>query len=207
MDNTTDVQTAAALFCSVSRARWHYVPSLSDRRSAHAQHSQAAANSTDLSRAEKWVETYRELLDSWKLFHHRVHFDMLRGDVIANSIRGGEVTHHEWVPRQLEVRCNYCNKTVTSSAPMSLSPVGESGWDGGIDGPSSAGGATIGASSLSVSNPMTAPPPSQRVQVWILVIADDASVNDIHNSDRLLSMVPSEVTQMLDMSHVYRNSG
>ncbi len=179
VDNTSDVQTAAALFCSISPARWHYVPSLSDRRSAHAQHSQAAANQTDLVRAEKWFETYRELLDSWKLFHHRVHFDMLRGDVIANSIRRGEVAHHEWVPRQLEVRCNYCNKIVTSSAPMALSPVGESGWDGGVDGPSPPGGISIGASSLSAQNPMTAPPPTQRVQVCFFDYVDDASIHDI----------------------------
>ncbi|KAF8332750.1 uncharacterized protein EI90DRAFT_698176 [Cantharellus anzutake] len=168
VDNTGDVQTAASLFCCISPARWHHVPSLSDRRSAHAQHSQTAANLTDLARAEKWVETYQELLDCWKFFHHRVHFDMLRGNAVVNSIRNGEVAHHEWVPRQLEVRCNYCNKIANSSAPMALSTPSEGGPEGNSESTPAPGVTGLGTSPTSISN-VTVPPTNggasnQRVQ-------------------------------------------
>lgn len=71
------------------------------------------------ARIDRWVDAYHNLLDSWKLFHHRCQFDILRGQINQAAIRDGEIAPYEWVPRQLFVRCNYCNKVVTSALPES----------------------------------------------------------------------------------------
>lgn len=101
IDTTGDVQTAAALVSFVPPSRWRSL----DRKPSDP-------------RPRRWISTYQELLDSWKFFHHRVQFDLLRGDVNSNAIRDGEMAPFEWVPRQMEVRCNYCNKLVNSQLPM-----------------------------------------------------------------------------------------
>lgn len=106
VDTTCDIQTAASLASFVPSTRWK-----SERRPK------------DL-RPERWTEAYRNLLDSWKFFHHRVQFDLLRGEMNASAIRDGEVAPFEWVPRQMEVRCNYCNKLVNSQQPMEPIPAG-----------------------------------------------------------------------------------
>lgn len=115
IDATGDVQTAACLVSFVSPARWR-----SDRKSRGGP------------RPERWVETYRELLDSWQLFHHRVQFDILRGEINAASIRDGEIAPFEWVPRQMEVRCNYCNKMVNS--PQVMEPLPPAAGNAGAAG-------------------------------------------------------------------------
>lgn len=104
IDSTGDVQTAATLISFVPPARWR-----SEKRPKDP-------------RADRWVETYRNLLDEWQLFHHRVQFDLLRGEVNASAIRDGDIAPFEWVPRQMEVRCNYCNKLVNSQQPMEPPP-------------------------------------------------------------------------------------
>ncbi|KAF9510020.1 hypothetical protein BS47DRAFT_103591 [Hydnum rufescens UP504] len=111
LDNTGDVQTAAILASCVSPARWKP----SERSKPFDNHS------------ERWIEGYQNLLDSWRLFHHRCQFDMLRGEIKLAAIHDGEVTPFEWVPRQLEVRCNYCNRIINSSQPTESGPYGING--------------------------------------------------------------------------------
>lgn len=91
VDTTGDVQTAAIISSFVSP---HKIP---DRR------------------ADRWVEAYRDFLDGLKLFHHRVAFDIQRGQIIQESILSGagNVTR-SWAERpSILIRCNYCHKVIT----------------------------------------------------------------------------------------------
>ncbi|KAF8893606.1 hypothetical protein BD779DRAFT_1609907 [Infundibulicybe gibba] len=91
VDRTGDVQTAAVLASSVCPSRF------TDRR------------------AGRWIEAYRDLLDGFKLHHHRVSFDIERGQVLHDAVQSGDLPHdYEWVPRQIQIRCNYCNKPVNT---------------------------------------------------------------------------------------------
>lgn len=65
----------------------------------------------------RWVESYQDLLDGFKMFHCRVGFDIERGQVAAAGDSGGAGAGAaggvgDWVPRQILIRCNYCNKPV-----------------------------------------------------------------------------------------------
>ncbi|KAJ3748918.1 hypothetical protein DFH05DRAFT_1388833 [Lentinula detonsa] len=62
------------------------------------------------SRVTRWVETYRDFLDSVKLFHCRVEFDIERGETLRIAM-DQRITG--LAPRQILIRCNYCNKIVT----------------------------------------------------------------------------------------------
>jgi len=95
VDVTGDVQTAVI----ISSLR---VPSL------------ISHNGKTLTKSvvDRWVEAYQELLDGWKLFHHRCQFDIERGKIIQEVLGGGNGQRREWQPRQIMVRCNFCNKTV-----------------------------------------------------------------------------------------------
>ncbi|PPQ65556.1 hypothetical protein CVT24_010819 [Panaeolus cyanescens] len=94
LDHTGDVQTVAILSCYVCPLKFR------DRR------------------AERWLETYRDLLDSFKLHRHRVGFDIERGQILHEAIQMGDVPPHEWVPRQLVIRCHYCGKPANNSGPL-----------------------------------------------------------------------------------------
>ncbi|KAF7424357.1 hypothetical protein PC9H_009664 [Pleurotus ostreatus] len=89
VDHTGDVQTAAIMASFVSP--WKFV----DRRVDH------------------WLDSYRDILDGFKLFHHRVNFDVERGNVIQAAIQNGDIPRVDYVPRQISMRCNYCNKQVS----------------------------------------------------------------------------------------------
>lgn len=89
VDRTGDVQTAAILSSYVSPSRFSDV------------------------RVERWLETYRDLLDGFKLFHHRVSFDIDRGQIIQDAVQSGDVSPFEWAPRQIIIRCNYCSKAIS----------------------------------------------------------------------------------------------
>lgn len=65
-------------------------------------------------RVQHWVDSYRDMLDGMKLFHHRVGFDIERGQILNDAMLNGDIPTKEWVPRQITIRCNYCNKPVTS---------------------------------------------------------------------------------------------
>lgn len=95
VDVTGDVQTAAI----IASLR---VPSL------------ITHNGKTLTKSvvDRWVEAYQDLLDAWKLFHHRCQFDIERGKVIQDALGGSDGQRKEWQPRRVMIRCNLCNKTV-----------------------------------------------------------------------------------------------
>ena len=88
VDRTGDVQSAAILSAYVCPQRFK------DKR------------------AERWLDNYRDLLDGFKLYHHRVGFDIERGQILHEAMQNGDMTQEEWVPRQITIRCHYCNKPV-----------------------------------------------------------------------------------------------
>ncbi|KAK7061340.1 zinc-ribbon-16 domain-containing protein [Favolaschia claudopus] len=67
-------------------------------------------------RAERWVEAYRDLLDGFKLHHHRVSFDIERGGIWQDAVQYGDRNPIEWAPAQILIRCNYCNKPVSNNS-------------------------------------------------------------------------------------------
>lgn len=89
VDRTGDVQTAAIISSYVCPARFQD------------------------ARAERWLEAYRDLLDGFKLFHHRVNFDIARGQILQEAVEKGDLPPtFEWAPRQILIRCNYCSKSI-----------------------------------------------------------------------------------------------
>ena len=76
------------------------------------------------SRHEQWLESYRDLLDGFKLHHFRVAFDVDRGQILQGAIQDGDYEAKALVPSQILIRCNYCNKTVNpAEAPSQVSKV------------------------------------------------------------------------------------
>jgi hypothetical protein len=65
------------------------------------------------TRADRWAEAYRELLDGFKLHHHRVSFDISRGEILQSAIQSGKIPPMKWATSQILIRCNYCNKSVS----------------------------------------------------------------------------------------------
>ncbi|TRM67809.1 hypothetical protein BD626DRAFT_564707 [Schizophyllum amplum] len=92
VDRTGDLQTAALLGAYVCPRRF------------------------EDPRVERWIDTYRDLLDAFKLFHLRVGFDIERGEIMQEGMHNGEIGQTEWAPRQLALRCNYCNKNIVGQA-------------------------------------------------------------------------------------------
>ncbi|TFK44098.1 hypothetical protein BDQ12DRAFT_640512 [Crucibulum laeve] len=90
VDRTGDVQTAAILSSYVCPQKFQ------DKR------------------AEKWLEAYRDLLDGFKLHHHRVGFDIERGQLLNEAMQFGDVPPQQWVPRQILIQCSYCRKPITT---------------------------------------------------------------------------------------------
>ncbi|KAF8211587.1 hypothetical protein K438DRAFT_1807564 [Mycena galopus ATCC 62051] len=72
-------------------------------------------------RAERWVEAYRDLLDGFKLHHHRVRFDIERGGLWQDAVQYGDRNPVQWAPSQILIRCNYCNKPVTNTSASAAS--------------------------------------------------------------------------------------
>ncbi|KAJ7595018.1 hypothetical protein C8J56DRAFT_928212 [Mycena floridula] len=66
------------------------------------------------TRAERWLESYRDLLDGYKLHHHRVAFDVEYGQILSAAVHAGDLPAFSWVPSQILIRCNYCNKPVNN---------------------------------------------------------------------------------------------
>ncbi|KAI0746113.1 hypothetical protein C8Q76DRAFT_852601 [Earliella scabrosa] len=64
------------------------------------------------ARAARWMSAYRDLLDGWKLFHHRCQLDIERGQILKEAVDGGEIQAFEWAPKQILLRCNYCSKPI-----------------------------------------------------------------------------------------------
>ncbi|OSC97421.1 hypothetical protein PYCCODRAFT_1419471 [Trametes coccinea BRFM310] len=61
-------------------------------------------------RALRWLNAYRDMLDGWRLFHHRCQLDIDRGRILREAIENAEIRPLDWAPKQLLLRCNYCNK-------------------------------------------------------------------------------------------------
>jgi len=61
-------------------------------------------------RVENWTESYRQLLNSWHLFHARAKFDVARGQ--ASKDRSGVMTLSP-PQRQVYVRCANCDRSVS----------------------------------------------------------------------------------------------
>jgi hypothetical protein len=93
VDRTGDIQTAAILSSYVSPSKF------SDPR------------------VDRWLEAYRDLLDGFKLWHHRVKFDVEHGKVLHDAVQDGDATSFEWAPRQILIRCNYCNMSINPLNP------------------------------------------------------------------------------------------
>ncbi|KAF5365349.1 hypothetical protein D9758_005383 [Tetrapyrgos nigripes] len=79
-------------------------------------------------RVERWVEAYRELLDGLKMFHSRVEFDIARGEVLRGALLRSSIAlgappyplEEPLVPRQILIRCNYCNKSILPPTPTTV---------------------------------------------------------------------------------------
>jgi len=56
-------------------------------------------------RMQQWVNSYRSLLDSWRLWTQRAKFDV--------EFYKGHATSSEKSPQQVYVSCNYCGKSIT----------------------------------------------------------------------------------------------
>ncbi|THH28339.1 hypothetical protein EUX98_g5852 [Antrodiella citrinella] len=70
------------------------------------------------ARVERWLDTYRHLMDAWKLFHYRCQLDIDRGRILAEAIQLDEIAPFEWAPQQIILRCNYCNKPFDPPWPL-----------------------------------------------------------------------------------------
>ena len=64
-------------------------------------------------RVTYWIESYRQLLNSWRLFHARAKFDVARGQ--ASRDRKGVMTMAP-PQRQVYVRCANCDRSISHSA-------------------------------------------------------------------------------------------
>ncbi|KAF9809376.1 hypothetical protein IEO21_07417 [Rhodonia placenta] len=86
-----------------------YVDSTGDVQTAAIVSSLSPTLTHDL-RHQRWLDAYRDLLDGWKLFHHRCQLDIDRGVLLQDAVQSAEMVPFEWAPRQILLRCNYCNK-------------------------------------------------------------------------------------------------
>ncbi|KAI0699871.1 hypothetical protein C8T65DRAFT_742322 [Cerioporus squamosus] len=64
------------------------------------------------TRAARWMNAYRDLLDGWRLFHHRCQLDIERGKILKEAIECGEIQPFDWASKQILLRCNYCGKSM-----------------------------------------------------------------------------------------------
>lgn len=74
------------------------------------------------TRAARWLNSYRDLLDGWRLFHHRCQLDIDRGQILKEAVENAEIRPLEWAPRQLLLRCNYCGKPMDPPFPADGHP-------------------------------------------------------------------------------------
>lgn len=125
-----------------------YVDTTGDVQTASVLASLTVMSSATETRiwAQKWIEAYRTLLDTWQMFHARCQFDILRGKIIRENLdREWENVHShaiphphphissaqaqvqaqaqtypelDWTRPQLAIRCSFCKKNVN----LGLSP-------------------------------------------------------------------------------------
>ncbi|TFK53760.1 hypothetical protein OE88DRAFT_1656037 [Heliocybe sulcata] len=97
----------------------NYVDSAGDVQTATILSSYVCPAKLRDKRAEMWLEAYRDMLDGWRLFHHRCQLDIDRGEIIKRAVEEGEMVPG-WAPRQIMLRCNYCSKPVDVSDPSAI---------------------------------------------------------------------------------------
>ncbi|KAI0645993.1 hypothetical protein C8Q79DRAFT_911480 [Trametes meyenii] len=73
-------------------------------------------------RAARWLNAYRDLLDGWRLFHHRCQLDIDRGRILKEAVDDGEIKAFDWAPKQILLRCNYCGKSMDPPFPAEGHP-------------------------------------------------------------------------------------
>ncbi|KAF8493614.1 hypothetical protein JB92DRAFT_2998338 [Gautieria morchelliformis] len=95
-----------------------YVDSTGDVQSASILAAFVCPGTFKDARAERWLEAYRSLLDSWKLFHHRCQLDISRGKIIKEAMTKEDVLPFDWVAPQLAIKCGFCSKAINARAPM-----------------------------------------------------------------------------------------
>jgi hypothetical protein len=91
VDKTSDVQTAS-LIVSFGTPRF-----FKDKRTRH------------------WVEEYRRLLNSWRMFSHRAKFDVSRTQL---SMTLDNVITAKQVPKQIYLRCSHCKSVITGKSDL-----------------------------------------------------------------------------------------
>lgn len=104
-----------------------YVDRTGDVQSAAILSSYVCPQRFKDKRAERWLESYRDLLDGFKLHHHRVGFDIERGQILHEAMQNGDMVPEEWVPRQTTIRCHYCSKPVHNPRMPHLTKLGRVG--------------------------------------------------------------------------------
>jgi hypothetical protein len=71
-------------------------------------------------RVERWLDSYRDLLDGWKFFHHRCQLDIDRGQMLQEFTQETDREPIQLVPPQILIRCNYCNKVISEPRGTSV---------------------------------------------------------------------------------------
>ena len=69
------------------------------------------------ARAGRWMTAYRDILDGWKLYHHRCQLDIERGKILKDAVESAEIAPLDWAPKHILIRCNYCNKPLEPPFP------------------------------------------------------------------------------------------
>jgi SEA/GATOR complex protein SEA4/MIOS len=74
------------------------------------------------SRVDRWLDAYRDLLDGWKLFHHRCQLDIDRGQMLQGFTQDTEREQPmiQLVPPQIQIRCNFCNNKLIGGDSRSV---------------------------------------------------------------------------------------
>ncbi|KAF8917059.1 hypothetical protein CPB85DRAFT_1431673 [Mucidula mucida] len=90
-----------------------YVDKSGDIQTAAIMASYVCPSKFTDARVDRWLDAYRDLLDGFRLFHHRVDFDVTRGQIVQEFVDDGYNPPEVWAPRQILIRCNYCNKTIS----------------------------------------------------------------------------------------------
>lgn len=67
------------------------------------------------------------------MFHQRCQFDIERGEILRELVLTGDREPFEWVPRQLAMRCNFCDKIVNAMGPMDFGRNSAAGASTGHD--------------------------------------------------------------------------
>jgi hypothetical protein len=118
------------------------------------------------SQGDRWIETYRLLLDSWHLYAARVKLDIVRGQRLRTAADRGLTDPdraRRFAPPTILVRCHFCDTAVT---PQLLTGVAEGGNVSGGTGPAGAGGpAGTAVASSTVAKRAATPLPSSRIKV------------------------------------------